>query len=106
MTPFSKHLARELAHVDNRSRRGRRNYRLELAAASMGKDRTSSARPMVAGVKPAREDQEYAWPDVIRVLSPGPLFVQGIANGKPVTWDNDAKCWLDEQGVAYDMVLA
>lgn len=97
--------------MDNPIGRGRRAYRLELAATTMGKERADERRPMVEGVKRARKDQEHTRPVMprkqrITVLSPGPLHVQGIANGVPVTWNSEAGCWLDDKGIGYDMVLA
>lgn len=34
----------------------------------------------------------------------GIMFSHGIANGKAVTFDKEAGVWLDEDGIAYDLV--
>lgn len=38
-------------------------------------------------------------------LGPGMVHVEGIANGEAVSYDQERKCWVDNAGQTYNLVL-
>ena len=74
--------------------RGRHRYRLELSATRIREE--GAGKTYGVAQRPVDEVREpIEWPLT------GAVFVQGIANGKPVHWDPEAKAWIDDQGLGY-----